>query len=276
VNRDLIEKAAQRNRDITKVAFAAAGAATVKGLATLGEGAVAAAKHDPLNAAFFTASLRGGPLYHPLTDAARVASTTTPVSRTSVRGMSNKIRQARAARPPAPGSTRLASVKFSRADVEAAAKIYKQMEKSASAASNIGEMGWREVLKRTVPLAALGVGFGIAQPVAQYGLGKALNLSRAARLSSDYNKMLEIDPALSDDPNSRRMFEVVHRASPYIGGEPVIAAATVRSMIDSPQLDERKFKQILDTEQQRQRTEMPYFQHGGRADIPHDPFVGGL
>jgi hypothetical protein len=283
VNRDLIEKAAQRNRDITKLALAAAltpligraGAGAVRGLGLVGEGALAGAKHDIGSAAFTGLSLPGAPMHHAFTDPLKKALTSKSVSRKSVRSMSNQIRQARSSRPPSPGSTRLASVKFSRADVEAAAKIYKQMEKSANMPSAAAEMTWKQLAKyRLLPAAVLGAAFGTATPLAQYGLGKAINLSRSARLSSDYNKMLEIDPALSEDPNSRRMFEVVHRASPYIAGEPVIAAATVRSMIDSPQLDERKFKQILDTEQMRQKTEMPYFQHGGRSEMPHDPFMG--
>jgi hypothetical protein len=77
-----------------------------------------------------------------------------------------------------------------------------------------------------------------------------------------YGQMLKVDPGLRREPGARQMFQIVNRASPYLASEPVIAAATVRSMLDAPALDERKLQQLLTTEKLRQDTEFPWRQSG--------------
>ncbi len=107
-------------------------------------------------------------------------------------------------------------------------------------------------------LAALGTGLGAGQQLAGHGVGRVMDKMRKNRMGTDYQAMLKADPSLDNTPHTQAYFRVLHRASPYLASEPVIAAATVRSMVDSAAIDERKVKSILDTERAAQETRYPF------------------
>ncbi len=75
-----------------------------------------------------------------------------------------------------------------------------------------------------------------------------------------YNQMLDADPSLKKNKMARTYFNVLDKASPYIAGEPQVAAATVRSMLEAPEgyaLHPKYMKDILSVEESRQKTRFP-------------------
>ncbi|MHC4214322.1 MAG: hypothetical protein ACYSWP_13225 [Planctomycetota bacterium] len=80
-----------------------------------------------------------------------------------------------------------------------------------------------------------------------------------------YRQMLKADPTLRREPRSKQFFNILDRASPYISSEPMVAAATVRNMIETPALHERgvpaitpkMMKEVIDLEAARQQTRFP-------------------
>jgi hypothetical protein len=144
----------------------------------------------------------------------------------------------------------------------AAAGVAKKGEKEVSSRAALGDLA-RHALLAT----ALGTGIGVAAPLIMYGVGKALKAPRAATLNRDYKAMLAVDPSLKEDPKALQYFSVLHRASPYVAGEPIIAATVVSNMVRGAGLDVKKFKDILDLEKAHQEAEMPWFRHkSGGAD----------
>ncbi len=99
---------------------------------------------------------------------------------------------------------------------------------------------------------------GLAGSLLDMGGDKLVEHSRKAYRPKQYNAILKHDPSLREEPRARKIFNVVHGASPYAAASPVISSAVVRSILDSPALDERKFKSILDLERAHQDTRSPW------------------
>jgi hypothetical protein len=99
---------------------------------------------------------------------------------------------------------------------------------------------------------------------------KAMNQTRLVNREKQYKKMLKADPSLKQEPMSRTFFNTLHKASPYIAKEPFVAAATVRSMLETPSasfggppmVSPKQLKELLETEKARQETEFPLFRKG--------------
>ena len=91
-------------------------------------------------------------------------------------------------------------------------------------------------------------------------IGKGTEALHRGKQSSQFNAMLKADPSLRRQPKARAYFNVVHRASPFIASEPHVAAATVRSMMESPEgyaLHPKFVQQLLEIEEKRQKTRYP-------------------
>jgi len=159
------------------------------------------------------------------------------------------------------GMTHLASKRSEMMKIGYSVEDLKRLRKTAStlekSAGRLSGMKPREAMLWAVGLTGAGAALGVGQHAAVMGINKVHELGRKAGRGKEYDKMLRADPTLRREPEAKKFFDIVHRASPYIASEPVIAAATVRSMIDSPMLDERKFKQIMELEKMHQETKFP-------------------
>jgi len=105
--------------------------------------------------------------------------------------------------------------------------------------------------------AAAGGGIGLA---AGNGMGRVTEAYGRTKNKQRFSAMLRADPSLKGNPSAKKYFEVIQRASPYIASEPFVAAATVRSMLESPEgyATHPKFMQdILGIEERRQKTRFP-------------------
>ena len=186
------------------------------------------------------------------------------------------------------------SVSFSESEVRRGLAIRRGLEKTAKvrAMSNKGIMGMigdaikglggkpaervaEELTESTGVLSplgplklmgaglALGAGMGAAGAMtagAAYGIGKGTEMVRGMSQAKRYKNMVKADPDLGRHPMSRSYFAVLDKASPYISGEPQVAAATVRSMLEAPEgyaMHPKFMRDILGVEEGRQKTRFP-------------------
>jgi hypothetical protein len=155
----------------------------------------------------------------------------------------------------------------SKIEKTAAVKSLKRIIGKASDKGNFA----RQALAYMAGATALGV----AAPMAASAIGGGINFARRGRLNRDYNSILEVDPELKHEPSAKQYFEVLHRASPYVATEPVIAATVVRNLVDSPGLDSRKFQEILELEKMRQHTSNPMLRdQSGISRMVSMPHIG--
>ena len=101
---------------------------------------------------------------------------------------------------------------------------------------------------------------GAAGMGVSHAVGKSQEGVQRAGRGFRFNAMLKADPSLKSSPQARTYFNVLQKASPFIANEPHVAAATVRSMLESPEgyaLHPKVLKDILDIEGRRQDTRYP-------------------
>ena len=147
----------------------------------------------------------------------------------------------------------LASSLISEEDKRAASSIRRQLEKQAAK---------QNPLAIALGVAAASTALGVGSTLGGHLLGKAYEGIRAGDRPNRFRAMLKAEPSLKKERYARTYFNVLDRASPYIAGEPFIAAATVRSMIETPSLIDggvpsvgpRMMKEIMDAEDSRQKS----------------------
>jgi len=134
---------------------------------------------------------------------------------------------------------------------------------------------------------ALGAGLAIAQEGANLlrsgisaGVGATGDAFHRAKRTRQWSDVVRADPTLREEPRARTYFDVIHDASPYLAGQPVLAASTVRQLIESgsstegglPVVDVRTIKGILDVEGARQKTRFPnLYGHTSGGDVFKSP-----
>ena len=169
---------------------------------------------------------------------------------------------------------RLSSSVLSQADFEEAARIRSRLEKVASglpimsAPRAAKTWGPKEVMLAAALVGSVGAGMGLAQQAGTKAVGVLGEKIRAKTRNKRYQAMLRADPSLADEPLAKTYFAVLDRASPYMSGEPHLAAATVQTMISTPPLREggvpsvsaKQMQEILCTEEARQGTRFPLLQ----------------
>jgi hypothetical protein len=158
--------------------------------------------------------------------------------------------------------TKTSSVQFDIKSVRRAKAIGDILEKKAA-----GGMSAAAALADPINMYAAGLllGAGVATSgaaalAASKGVGKITELAHTAGRTKRYEDMLRADPALKKFPQARTYFDVIDKASPYVTSEPHVAAATVRSMLESPEgyaLHPKMVKDILGVEGERQSTRFP-------------------
>ena len=121
---------------------------------------------------------------------------------------------------------------FTEEEVRQVQRIGKCLEKTA--ARSLGRSINPDILRNIAVLGGLGVGIGAGSQMGSYGVSKMVARGRNRNEKKFYGKMIKADPGLRREPGAREMFNIVNRASPYLASEPTIAAAAVRSMLDSP------------------------------------------
>ena len=162
-----------------------------------------------------------------------------------------------------PQMTRYASSIYSKEDLQRAVEIAASLEKTARVGARLASAvsptarPWSEYAKWAVGMTGLGAAAGLGMEGAVAGTTKIKEKMRLAGRNKQYRGMLKADPTLKHYPDAKTYFNVLHRSSPFIASEPIIAAGVVRSMVEAPALDERKVKQILDTETAYQRASRP-------------------
>jgi hypothetical protein len=167
-----------------------------------------------------------------------------------------------------------ASVHFDEDEVRQAVAIRRQLEKTAGRAKSMKQVFEKFPDMFTAGLM-LGMGTGAAgaaTSAASYGAGKLSEMAHASGRNRRFEAMLKADPSLKRDPKARSYFNILDKASPYIAGEPHVAASTVRTMLESPEgygAAPRMMKDILGVESERQKTRFPMLQAPTfKAELP--------
>lgn len=169
---------------------------------------------------------------------------------------------------------KLGSVHFDQATVCRYARIRGVLEKQASAASSAvaeaaeggGKMfnlpkNFSSWLTAGAVLTAAGAAMGLGATGVAAGAGKISDTVHAATLNKDFKAMLKADPTFrgEDEKKAKQYFGILHRASPYLAGEPMLAASTVRGMMEYGHAPgDQLVKGILDTESKYQDTRHPF------------------
>tara|TARA_Y100000034_G_scaffold111885_1_gene145391 strand:- start:2326 stop:2988 length:663 start_codon:yes stop_codon:yes gene_type:complete len=128
-----------------------------------------------------------------------------------------------------------------------------------------------EILKAGLILGGAGAVAGLGTQMLGKGVGEVGDLVHRMGRERHYNSMVAADPELKKYPKNevKRVFNVIHRASPYVSKEPLLAANTVRSIIDTPRasLGSRTpvisldaISNVLGLESGRQGTRYPFMQ----------------
>lgn len=277
MNSELVEAARARNKelaeDLVKSAFVGRLAGKAGNAALdVGKGLLRGAKAHPLAAGFAYVSLapkKINPvpaLRWPMAE--RVPKVRQETKNTARQVLENKqlygkIDSAGTRRVTMP--MRKAASIFSREEIVQTQRIADRLEKTAGP-KMLNKLS-PELLKRMGMLGAVGLGLGAGTQLGSYGISKMVAKGRTRNEKKHYGAMIKADPGLRREPGAREMFNIVNRASPYLASEPTIAAATVRSMLDSPALDERKLQQLLTTEKLRQETEFPWRASGKESTL---------
>ena len=169
---------------------------------------------------------------------------------------------------------KLGSVHFDQATVCRYARIRGVLEKQASAAGEAAEeVAKKGAQKFGIPkrigewvtaglvLSAAGAAMGLGAQAVGVGAGKVGDAVHASHLNRDFKAMLKADPTLGgeDEKKAKQYFGILHRASPYLSGEPMLAASTVRGMMEYGHAPgDQLVKGILETEKTRQDTRHPF------------------
>ncbi len=140
-------------------------------------------------------------------------------------------------------------------------------------------------------IAALAIAGTAATTMADHLLGGALNrlegarrdIKRQSKEKRTMGILGRVNPMVAEDPDTRAkarvLYGIVHRNSPYIAGEPVVAASVINSMLHSPTelptVD--MFQQIAkiqkDTEAARERSP---FGRGGLTSPSKESLVSAV
>jgi hypothetical protein len=278
-------------------AVTATGGLVAKGVSSLAKGAVSFAHRNPLQAAvgaavtpFAAKALKNAP------------TTSNPRTSAAARGMYEQASHMM--------SKRSSMNVISSEDLRAYLRTRRGLEKSASAVRQTGREALEEALQKAVKAgidigkkqgdkstAVLGGGYGVKQVLlAGMALGAGGAIAGAGnqavgfasgqgadavhRLGRNrhFNAMMKADPNLRQLPSGevRQAFALIHKASPYVAKEPLLAASTVHSIVSTPRefhgsktpnvsLD--AIRKVLDVESSRQGTRYPFMQElKGRPD----------
>jgi hypothetical protein len=134
-----------------------------------------------------------------------------------------------------------------------------------------GSPNYGQYMLAGIALGTAATAAGVAGQVAASGGGKAGEMVHRLGRDRHYNAMLKADPQLKQYPSQeiRRTFNVLHKASPYVAKEPLLAASAVRSIVDAPRPDVGSktpnisldaIQRIFNVEASRQSTRYPLFQ----------------
>lgn len=109
-------------------------------------------------------------------------------------------------------------------------------------------------------LAGAGAAMGLGATGVAAGVGKVGDLMHAATFNKQFEAALQADPTLKENKEkSKQYFGILHRASPYLAGEPILAAATVKGMIEYEHAPgDQRIRSILDTESAYESTRHPF------------------
>ncbi len=136
-----------------------------------------------------------------------------------------------------------------------------------------GKHGWSypQIALAGLILGGAGAAAGLTGSAVSAGAGKGSELIHRMGRKRHYDAMMKADPELKQYSGKEvgKIFGVLHRASPYVSKEPLLAASTVRSILDSPRathgsktptVSTDAVKRVLDLETGRQGTRYPFMQ----------------
>lgn len=184
---------------------------------------------------------------------------------------------------------KIGSVSFDRAEVVKLAQVRSSLVKQAASSSGVSanaagkaSEATKQVLPKSMPqfmkwfgaglgLAAAGTIVALGQQGVAVGAGKLGDMLHARKQTGQFNDMLKVDPSLKEEPKAKAFFGVLFRASPYLAGEPELAASAVKSMVNYPEGTDTKVEQLLKAEQLHQGTRHPFLTprlQVARGDMP--------
>jgi len=156
---------------------------------------------------------------------------------------------------------------------EAAAKGGKEARKSLGDQRIGGKDGYRyrDLVGAGLLLGGGAAVAGLGGDRVGKGMGEAGDLVHRMGRNRHYNAMIKADPELKqyNPAEVEKVFGVIHRSSPYVSKEPLLAASTVRSILDTPRASHTSrtpvisvdaVKRVLDLESGRQGTRYPFMQ----------------
>jgi hypothetical protein len=172
---------------------------------------------------------------------------------------------------------KLGSVSFDRSAVVKLAQVRSSLVKqaapnpgaAASAAGKASDAAAKQVVPKSMPqfmkwfgaglgLAAAGTIVALGQQGVAVGAGKLGDMLHSRKQAGQFNDVLKVDPSLKEEPKAKAFFGVLFRASPYLAGEPELAASAVKSMVNYPEGTDTKVEQLLKAEQLHQGTRHPF------------------
>lgn len=168
----------------------------------------------------------------------------------------------------------IGAIQFSDAHVRHYRRIQQELEKQAAprAEAAVEEAAKGAGGKFKVPgrvgewllgglvLAGAGAAMGLGASGVAAGAGKVSDLMHAATFNKQFEATLKADPTLKENKEkSKQYFGILHRASPYLAGEPILAAATVKGMIEYEHAPgDQRIRSILDTESAYESARHPF------------------
>ncbi len=145
------------------------------------------------------------------------------------------------------------------------------LAKVASAASAAGHAAagarqavpdMKQLLLLGAGLAAAAEGVGAVRSAISAGVNKVKDHSHERSQGSRWAAVVKVDPTLAKNPDGRKAFNIIDRASPYLGSEPTAAASLTRRILNTSRMSEtgglevdpKELQSILNIEKTRTDT----------------------
>lgn len=179
-------------------------------------------------------------------------------------------------------AVKIASSVLSQEDLNRSLAIRRQLEKTATAPAALS-LDPAKILAAGLALGGASAVIGAGTHLAGHGVGLAQEKFRAVTQDKRFKAMTKVDPSLRNNPKARTYFGIIDRASPYIAGEPYLAAATVQQLLSTPSLSEegvpsiqpKMLNEILNTEKVRQETRFPFMSKKDKTSLRDIASFGG-
>lgn len=136
-------------------------------------------------------------------------------------------------------------------------------------------LGAEDILRAAGIMGGTGIAVGLGQQAINLGVNKAREKLHEAGRGERFGKVLRIDPSLASEPRARQMFNILDRTSPAITDEPLVASATIHSMLATPPVSEKSTIPNVGARFMKEILEAQKLHEGTRARLSDKPHIGG-